>query len=168
MDVKRSTSRFALITTLSSWLLTPIVGCSTNGEPEKPATEPSISDSVTRAQKPGAVYVAFQYVQEVAGTNLELRLCDGDTAVAQLVGVQLGGLGKPVRVEASTCKTPSRASDQRLDMASVRCTANDCELTGYLIRLPSTWKLELHVSPSTSLTPPYVLSALFTQHETYD
>lgn len=157
-----------LRSTLLAFALMAVAGCSGEAVRAKPATEKSTSDSVTLSPKPGAVYTAFHYVNEIAGTELELRLCDGDTAVAHSVGARLGGLGKPVRVEASTCKTPSRSSADRFDVLSVRCTANDCQVMGHLIRLPSAWKVELHVSPSTSLEPPSVLSALFSQHETYD
>lgn len=154
--------------TLLAFVLTAVAGCSSDGERATPVMEESTSDSVTHAQKPGAVHAAFQYVNEVSGTELKLRLCDGDTAVAKWVGAHLGGLGKPVVVDASTCKTPSRSSASRFEVTSVRCTVIDCQVMGHLIRLPSTWKVELHVRPSTSLQAPSVQSALYTQHETYD
>lgn len=157
-----------LRSTLIACVVMAAAGCSGEAVRAKPAAEKSTSDSVTLAQKPGTVYAAFQYVNEIAGTELELRLCDGDTAVAQSVGAQLGGLGKPVRVEASTCKTPSRSSANRFDVKSVRCTVIECHVMGHLTRLPSTWKVELHVRPSTSLQAPSVQSALYTLHETYD
>lgn len=157
-----------LRSTLIACVLMAVAGCSGESVRAKPATEKSTNDSVTLSQKPGVVYTAFQYVNEIAGTTLELRLCDGDAVVAQSVGAQLGGLGKPVRVEASTCKTPSRSSANRFDVTSVRCTLIDCQVIGHLIRLPSTWKVEVHVRPSTSLQAPSVQSALYTLHEIYD
>jgi len=99
-----------LHSTLIAFVLMAVVGCTREGERTKSASRAVTSDSVTQSQKPGAVYMAFQYVKEIAGTELELRLCDEDTVVAQSVGAQLGGFGSPVRVETSTCKTPSRSS----------------------------------------------------------
>lgn len=157
-----------LRSSLLAFVLMAVAGCSGEAVRAKPAAEKSTSDSVTLSQKSGAVYMAFQYVSEIAGTELELRLCDGDTVVAKSVGAHLGGLGKPIRVDTSTCKTPSPSLAKRFDVVSVRCTVSDCQLMGHLIRLPSTWKVEMHMSTSTSLKPPSVRSALFSQHVIYD
>lgn len=78
-----------LHSSLMAMTLIAVAGCSSGGERAKPAMENSSRDSVTFVQKPGAVYMAFQYVSEIAGTELKLRLCDGDTAVAKSVGAHL-------------------------------------------------------------------------------